>query len=108
MSFNPEDFLPDIEEYLENVNNSKAVSSKGLEEVALRVRARTGLDIRICRTIIGSLFGEIRNAMLRGDIVKIRGLGKFFMSSPLYSSNKERVFPKFKPYKKLIKRMNDK
>ena len=99
-------FLPDIHAFLETIKSNKDVSTRGLEEIIFRVRSKTGLNVEICETIVNMFFNELRNSMLRGDIVTIRGLGKFYISSPICSKNKERVFPKFKPYKKLIKRMN--
>lgn len=99
-------FLPDIHDYLESINTSKSVSAKGLEDLVFRVRAKTGLNTDICTAIVSLFFHEIRNSMLKGDIVTIRGLGKLYVSSPKHK-NKKRVFPKFKPYKKLIRRMND-
>jgi len=100
------DFYPDIEEYLESTTNKKSVSSKGLEELVFKVRAATGLDYDVAQQLVRHFFQEIRNAMLRGDIVVLRGLGKFFVSSPLHG-NKEHIFPKFEPYKSLSDRLND-
>lgn len=98
-------FYPDIEEYLESTTNKKSVSSKGLDELVYRVRAATGLDYDIAQQIVRLYFQEIRNAMLRGDVVALKGLGKFFVSSPLHG-NEERIFPKFEPYKSLADRLN--
>jgi hypothetical protein len=100
------DFYPDIEEYLESTTNKKSVSSKGLDELVYRVRAATGLDYDVAQQIVRLYFQEIRNAMLRGDVVALKGLGKFFISSPLHG-NKEQIFPKFEPYKALSDRLND-
>ena len=102
-----ENFLPGIEEYLETANNKKSVSSKGLEEIICQIQIKTGLDYKTSASVLEMFFQEIRNSMLRGEIVTIRSLGKFFVSSPLSSNNKRRVFPVFKPYKKLIKKLND-
>ena len=101
-----DDLLPNIDEYLENVDTVRSVSSKGLEELVFKVRAKTGLDIEVCEAIVAGFFQEIRNTILRGDIVKINGLGRFFVAGPC-SGNKERVFPKFITSKTLKKAMND-
>lgn len=99
--------LPGIEEYLESIDNKKSVTAKGLEDFVIQVQIKTGLNQQISTTIVKAFFQEIRNSMLRGDIVTIRGLGKFYISSPKSTKNKERVFPVFKPYKQLIKKLND-
>lgn len=103
-----EDLLPDIHEYLETADTRKAVSSKGLEEMVYRICSRTGLDKAIAATIVSMFFHEIRNSMLRGDEVALRGLGKFLVSSPRNTQNKKRVFAKFKTYRKFKKKLNDK
>lgn len=102
-----ENLLPGIEEYLENVDNKKSVSSKNLEEFIIQVQVKTGLNKHTSTAIVKAFFNEIRNSMLRGDVVALKELGKFFVSSPLNSKNKERVFPVFKPYKKMIRKLND-
>lgn len=97
--------LPGIEEYLETVDNKKSVSSRGLEEFVVQVQLKTGLDKQTSKVIVQAFFQEVRNSMLRGDTVTLRGLGKFFISSPRSAKNKERVFPVFKPYNQLIKKL---
>lgn len=101
------DFFPDIHEYLETVHSKKSVSSKDLDEMALKVRAQTGLSRDICLEIIKYFFQEIRNAMLRGDQVTLRGFGKMYIASPRTGSRKK-IFPKFEPYDKLLSKINDK
>ena len=100
------EFLPDISEYLEQFENSKSVNAKGLDEIIYRMHASTGVNKETCVLIIKTYFQEIRNAILRGDMVVLAGLGKFFLSSPKNSKNKKKIFPKFTPYKTLIKKMN--
>lgn len=101
-------FFPDIDQYLENTENKKSVSIQGLEELVFKLQAATGLTQEASNAIIKLFFQEIRNAILRGEIVFLSGFGKIFMSSPKNSKNKNRVFPKFKPYKNLIRKLNDK
>lgn len=101
------DFYPDIDEYLDCYDNAKSVSTKGLDEIIYKVRAFTGLDYDVCARIVKLYFQEIRNAMLRGDVVVVKGLGKFFVSSPLHG-NKEYIFPKFELYKEFSKKLNGK
>lgn len=107
MKPNIKKLLPGIQDYLESVTDKKSVSSQGLDELIYRICAKTGLKKEISALLVSLLFSEIRNAMLRGDIVSIRELGNFYIKSPSNSKNKIRVFPKFKPYKNLLKRMND-
>ena len=100
------DFFPDIHEYLETVQNKKAVSAKDLDEMVLKVRAQTGLSHDICSEIVKYFFQEMRNAMLRGDQVTLRGLGKMYIASPRTGSRKK-IFPKFEPYDKLLSKVNE-
>lgn len=99
-------FLPNIHEYLDSINNRKSVSAKELEEFVEQVQLKTGLDNETSALIVKSFFQEIRNSMLRGETVTLRGLGKFFVASPM-NITKKRIFLTFKPYKKLISRLND-
>lgn len=106
MSQEPLDLLPGISEYLEQVDNDKSVNIKNLEEIVYRVNASTGIGLEASAVIVKLFFSEIRNGMLRGDVIVLAGLGKFSLSSPKKSKNKKRIFPKFKAYNSLIDRMN--
>ncbi len=97
------EFLPDIEDYLESVSTPVQISE--LDDIIDHVAAKTGLDIEQASIVVQSIFQEIRNAMLRGESVTFRGLGEFYISSPK-NGNKIRIFPKFKPHKSLIRKMN--
>lgn len=101
-----DDLLPGIQDYLEQ-QNENSISVSGLEEMLAMIQSKTGLELDACKVITKMLFHEIRSAMLRGDIVEIRGLGKFYIASPLVSNNKSKIFPKFQSYKSLTKVMND-
>lgn len=101
------EFYPDIYQYLETLQNSKSVSIKGLDDIVAKVRAQTGLSQETCAEIVRLFFQEMRNSMLRGDIVTIRGLGKLYINAPVNGS-KKKVFPKFAPYGKLLKMANEK
>lgn len=103
-----DDFLPDIDDYIDNTHNSKSVNSSNLEELILTVQARTGLDKDVCALIVELFFQEIRNVMLGGNMVKLRGFGRFFISSPKTTNNNKRVEVKFKPSKSFLGKINDK
>jgi len=100
------EFYPDIHEYLEGVQNKKSVSAKDLDEMTLRVRAHTGLPREICSEIVKHCFQEMRNAMLRGERVTLRGLGKLYIASPRTGSRKK-IFPKFEPFDRLLSKVNE-
>jgi hypothetical protein len=101
------EFYPDIHDYLESVDNSKSVKTSSLGDIALKIRAHTGISKDASELILKHFFQEIRSAMLRGDVVSMKGFGKFFVSSPQVSGNKKRIFPKFRPHKPLIRQLND-
>ncbi len=100
------DFYPDIHHYLESVENSRSVSAKGLEEIIFKVRASTGLSYDVSSSLVKHFFQEVMNGMLRGDIVTLKGLGKFYVSSPK-TGNKSTIFPKFEPYHRLVEELNE-
>jgi len=100
------EFYPDIYEYLEGVHNKKSVLAKDLDEMILKVRSQTGLPRHICSEIVKHCFQEMRNAMLRGEQVTLRGLGKLYIVSPRTGSRRK-IFPKFEPYNKLLNKVNE-
>ena len=99
-------FYPDINDYLDSTDNSKSVDVKGLEEFVYKICAFTGLSYDESSLVLKNFFQCIRNSMLRGDIVSLNSFGKFFVSSPKCSNNKEQIFIKFEPYPKLSKKVN--
>ncbi len=99
-------FYKGIEDYLEETNTAKTINTKGLEELIFKVQIKTGLSLAESESIIQVFFQELRNLMLQGEIVNLKELGKFFISSPVLG-NKQRIFPKFKLLKHLIKKIND-
>jgi len=101
------DLYEDIYDYLESVDNEKAVKSKGLEELIYKIHASVNVDYDTASLIVRMIFQEIRNAMLRGDEVNLRGFGKFYISSPKKSGNKIKVFPKFQPHNTLMRKINE-
>lgn len=101
------DFYPDINHFLESTDNAYSVSSKGMEELVFKVRALTGLDYDVSKSMVRYFFQEIRNSMLRGEIVTLRGLGRFLISSPAVSNNIRSVFPRFKLYRKFSRKLNE-
>jgi nucleoid DNA-binding protein len=106
MTKEPE-FHPDIHDYLESAENSKSVNVKGFDELIYKIRAHTGLSYDASSLVLKYFFQDIRNAMLRGDIVALNGFGKFFISSPKNTNNKQKVFAKFKPYTQLANKLNE-
>jgi nucleoid DNA-binding protein len=98
--------LPNIEEYLASRGDGSPVEANDLDHIVDAVCAYCGFTKEQSQRILCLFFQEIRNAMLAGDIVDIRGLGSFFISSPKVTSNKERVFPKFKAKKSFSRRLN--
>ena len=98
--------LPDIFEYLETLDNKHSISVKDLEDVILNIRAFTGLSREASELVLKHSFQEIRNAMLRGDIVTIRNFGNFFVASPRNATSKRKIFPKFKSSPTLNDKVN--
>lgn len=80
-----------IEDHLENINDNIPVTTKQLDELVYKIRSYTGLDAEIIRIIVQNYFQEIRNQCLNGKEVKIDSFGKFYISSPKTTGNKNTV-----------------
>lgn len=104
-----QDLLPDIHDFLEIDDNQYAVSTEGLEEIVLRLRTKIPLEKDILDQMTAWFFSEIRNSMLRGELVHIRDFGNFFISNSKIKKTykNKKIIPTFKPHKKLLKRLND-
>ena len=100
------DFLPDIEAYLESIDNNLPVTLQGLDSIVDAVTARTSLNNEAAKIVVRLFFQEIRHALLKNIKVTFRKLGSFQISSPK-SGNKIRVFVKFKPSPSLVKDINE-
>lgn len=96
---------PNIDEYLEQIDDNISIDSKGLEELCYKIRASTGLEIDIVKIIVRSFFQEIRNEILKGNSIIIQSFGKIAVSSPK-TGNKKKVFIKFTPLKNLLGKLN--
>lgn len=100
--------LPGIDQYLSSQGDGAPIDISGLDHIIEAITAYCGLTKEQSNRILCLFFQEIRSSMLRGDVVDLRSLGSFFVSSPKVTSNIQRVFPKFKAKKSLIKRLNGK
>jgi nucleoid DNA-binding protein len=98
--------LPGIEEYLAAQGNGHPVEVQELDHVVEALVAYCGLTKEQSTRVLSLFFQEIRSAMLKGETVDIRGLGSFFISSPVTTDNTKKVFAKFKPKRSLLNRMN--
>lgn len=98
--------LPGIDEYLSARGNGQPIDISELKHITDAIMAFSNLSEEQSQRILTLFFQEIRSAMLKGEIVDIRGLGTFLISSPHTTNTKKRVFPKFIPKFSLIKRLN--
>lgn len=106
MNKNIPKLLPNINDYLEDIGNNYPVSITGLDYLKEIILSKTNLNEEKCDKIIALFFQEIRNYIIRGKQVNLKGLGSFKLSSPK-SGTKKKIFVKFKPSKILIQRMNE-
>lgn len=107
---NGELLFPGIDEYLESINYGYPISLGGTElDIFVKlINSYTTLNDENSGIILRLIFEEIRKALLRGEIINLRGFGSFYVSSPKVSGNKERVFIRFRPSKILRQRLNAK
>src|SRR5689334_924227 len=100
-----DDFYPDIEQYLESVQNNTSVSSAGLDELIYKINAITNLGYQASAILLATIFQEIRNSILRGEQVSLQDFGKFFISDS-YRGKKRYRYLKFKAANSFIKKIN--
>ena len=55
------DLLPDIEDYLEQLDDNAPVDLKNQDELIFKIRSHTGLEVGTIKVIVRFLFQEIRN-----------------------------------------------
>lgn len=101
------EFYPDIHDYLDSLDNSASVDVKNLDYLIHKIMAHTGLSKYVSGLIVKYFFQTIRNLILRGEIIRLNGLGSFYVSSPKVTKNKDKIFIKFKPVMQLSKKLNE-
>ena len=104
--FNEVQLLPGITEYLESLDDNSPVTVTDLDELVAKIQASTGLNEDSSAIILRLFFQEIRSQVLKGNTVALKGLGRFFISSPKVNSNKKKIYPTFKPFKELVASLN--
>lgn len=98
--------LPGIEEYLASRGNGQPIEVQELKHITDALVAFSNLSEEQANRILVLFFQEIRSSILKGEIVNIRRLGTFLMSSPKITGTKRKIFPKFIPKYSLTKRLN--
>jgi len=100
------EFLPDIYKLI----NSQAPSASLVyeEEFIQSIANKYNLPLETAEIIINSFFEELRSAILDNKMFIAKNWGSMHISSPISDGNKQRVFPKFKPYPNLRKLLNEK
>lgn len=108
MDYNDNNFdgLKNIDDYLFSSGNKYPVEVPELEELIKVVASKANLDFSTTQQIIKYFFEEVRNIMLRGDIVLIRSFGSFFISSPKIRNKGKKIFPKFEMSFEMRKLLN--
>lgn len=102
-----DEFYPDIEEYLESAqnNNVTAVSSEGLDELIYKINAVTGLGYESCSILLTTILQEIRNSLLRGEMINLYEFGKIFIYEYYVKKTRFRRL-KFKPASYFLNKVN--
>ncbi len=106
MSDNLPKLPPNIDDYLESVDDNIEIDIKENKELIAKVVANTGISYEFARIIVKAFFQEIRNQMLQGSNIIIKSFGKFLICSPLNGSKKN-IFVQFKPFKNYIRKLNE-
>lgn len=91
-----------------DIGKDTSIKTDGLEEMIAYTSSRTGVDPIICEIIVQHFFQEIRNAMIRGDIVSLKKLGYFYIKCRYNGTTiGPSVTPKFKPTNVLRKKIHE-
>jgi nucleoid DNA-binding protein len=106
------DLYSDIYEYLDDYGTESSSYLDGLEELVGFVRAYLGTDKDKAEIIINSFIIEIKNAMLRGDIVLLKGFGKLYCGGTRLRKGRSKLYhisinPKFKAAKSIYNKLNE-
>lgn len=96
---------PDINSYLEQIGDGYPVTANGLENLINKVVIHTGIKYEISEIIIKHYFQELRNAMLRGDIIYLNKIGKLYIRCPKNGTSKKTVVPVIKAFKNINKKI---
>lgn len=99
-------YLPDIEDYLESIDDNLPVSAAGLDYITSKIVLKTGISEEIAEILVKLFFQEIRNKLLKNDIIILKGLGRLLVSSPATTNNKKKIFVKFEPTQSLVDKLN--
>lgn len=104
---NLDDFLPNIDEHIANIEKRDPPNSQGLEEIINELILSTGLEKQIVEELFSSTFLEIRNQMFKHKMVPIMPVGYLYICTPEVNS-KTKTFVKFKTAKSFKKKINKK
>lgn len=96
-----------VDEHLLNNKKYAPINTDELSDIVAEITAHTGLTKSQAKDVLNLFFHEIRNFLLNGNIVILRGLGRFFIACPK-NLTKHKIFIKFKPINQLIKKINGK
>lgn len=74
------ELLPDIDDYLNNIDENFDINLKNNEELIYIVRSKTGLTYEQCEIIIKEIFSNIRNEIIKENKVIIKNMGSFYIT----------------------------
>jgi hypothetical protein len=72
-NFNESDLYEDIYKYLEDIDDSRTVTSDGFDELIHVITAKTGVTPQTAQMIFVSYYKEVVNALLRQDTICNKG-----------------------------------
>jgi hypothetical protein len=99
-------FLPDHDQYLEQVDYGDPITADGLDDLIYKIVVHTGLNYESCKILVKYYFQEIRNGMLRGDIIYLNNIGRLYIRCAKNGTGKgKNIVPVIKPFKKFNKKI---
>lgn len=96
------EFYPDIYSYLNEVDESLAISTDGFDKLFHKISAQTGLSIEQIEFVFIEFFSEVRKAVANGDVVYLSDVGELSFKET-EKGNIIRYLPPFKLEKSIQK-----
>lgn len=99
-------FLPNHDQYLEQIDYGEPVGVDQLDALIYKIVVHTGINYESSKILVKYYFQELRNAMLRGDIIYLNYIGKLYIRCAKNGTGKgKQLVPVIRPFKDFNKKI---
>lgn len=95
---------PDIDEYAEVVDHN--LSCKVAQELILKIKSKTGLDLDVIEIVVSKIFQTIRTNLLQGNKIYLSELGSLKLNKLKAKNNKKKLQWKCSPTSATLELIN--